>query len=77
MYGADHRRRLIRLAGFDDSPPCAYFVTIVAQGCFTPESVWTVWKAWKFGQKKEPSWGLTLAAWRVMSRAGNHRAWTV
>jgi hypothetical protein len=71
--GADHHRRLIRLAGFDDSPPGAYFVTIVAQGRFTPESIWVAWKGWNFGQKKEPSWGLTLAAWRVMRRTEDHR----
>ena len=75
--GADHRRRLIRLSGFDDSLPGANFVTIVARGRFMPESVWAAWKDWDFGQKKVPSRGLTLAAWRVMSRAGNHRAWTV
>lgn len=44
-----------------------------AQGRFTPESVWTAWKAWEFGQKKAPSRGLTLAAWRVMGRVGIHR----
>ncbi|MDD1767355.1 MAG: hypothetical protein LUQ27_02140 [Methanomassiliicoccales archaeon] len=29
-------------------------------GRFTPESVWTAWKQWEFGQKKEPSRWLTL-----------------
>jgi len=43
-----------------------------AQGRFTPESVWTAWKAWEFGQKKEPSRGLTLVAWRVMGRMGSN-----
>ena len=43
-----------------------------AQGRFTPESVWAAWKAWEFGQKKAPSRGLTLAAWRVMGRMGEN-----
>jgi hypothetical protein len=34
------------------------------QGCFTPESVWTAWKDWEFGQKRIPSRWLTLLAWR-------------
>lgn len=38
------------------------------EGCFTPESVWTAWKDWEFGQKKAPSRGLTLAAWRIIGR---------
>lgn len=36
------------------------------KGCFTVESQWTAWKDWEFGQKKEPSRWLTLAAWRVI-----------
>ena len=39
------------------------------QGCFTLESVWTAWKGWEFGQKKEPSRWLTLLAWRIIGRA--------
>ncbi len=38
------------------------------QGRFTPDSVWTAWKDWEFGQKKEPSRWLTLAAWRIITR---------
>jgi hypothetical protein len=38
------------------------------QGRFTPESVWTAWKDWEFGQKKEPSRWLTLLAWRIIGR---------
>ncbi len=38
-----------------------------AQGRFTPESIWTTWKAWEFGQKREPSRWLTLLAQRVLS----------
>ncbi len=39
-----------------------------AQGRFTPESVWAIWKAYDFGQKKTPSRGLTLLAWRILRR---------
>ena len=35
---------------------------------FTLESVWTAWKDWEFGQKKEPSRWLTLLAWRILRR---------
>jgi len=37
-------------------------------GRYTPESVWTAWKAWEFGQKKEPSAWVTLLAWRIVAR---------
>jgi hypothetical protein len=39
-----------------------------AQGRFTPESVWSAWKEWEFGQKRAPSRWLTLLAWRVIQR---------
>lgn len=39
-----------------------------SDGRFTPESVWTAWKDWGFGQKKEPSRWLTLMAWRIIER---------
>ncbi len=42
--------------------------------CFTPESVWTAWKDWEFGQKKEPSRWLTFLAWRIVSRLEPARA---
>jgi hypothetical protein len=38
------------------------------QGRFTLESVWTHWKDWEFGQKKQPSRWLTLHVWRVLRR---------
>jgi hypothetical protein len=38
------------------------------QGRFTLESIWTAWKDWEFGQKKEPSRWLTLLAWRIIGR---------
>jgi hypothetical protein len=37
-------------------------------GRFSPESIWTAWKDWEFGQKKEPSRWLTLLAWRIIGR---------
>jgi hypothetical protein len=40
------------------------------QGRFTPESVWMAWKGWDFGQKRLPSQGLTLLAWRALQRLG-------
>jgi hypothetical protein len=39
-----------------------------SDGRFTLESVWTAWKDWEFGQKKEPSRWLTLMAWRILGR---------
>ncbi|MBP6802752.1 MAG: hypothetical protein KA362_01465 [Chloroflexi bacterium] len=38
------------------------------QGSFTLESIWTAWKEWEFGQKKQPSRWLTLMAWRSIGR---------
>lgn len=38
------------------------------QGRFTPQSVWTAWSDWDFGQKKEPSPWLTLLSHRVLKR---------
>ncbi len=35
---------------------------------YTPESVWTAWKDWEFGQKKEPSRWLTLHVLRIQKR---------
>lgn len=35
-------------------------------GRFSLESIWTAWKDWEFGQKKEPSRWLTLMAWRIL-----------
>jgi hypothetical protein len=39
-------------------------------GHFSLESVWTAWKDWEFGQKKQPSRWLTLMAWRILGRVG-------
>lgn len=38
------------------------------QGRFTPESIWTAWKDWEFGQKKVPSRWLTFLVWRSLTR---------
>jgi hypothetical protein len=35
------------------------------QGRFSAESVWSAWKEWEFGQKREPSRWVTLVAWRA------------
>ena len=39
-----------------------------SNGCFVPESIWTAWKDWDFGQKKIPSKGLTLFVQRILKR---------
>jgi hypothetical protein len=41
-----------------------------ADGRFTPESVWTPWSEWEFGQKKVPSRWVTMLAWRILTRIG-------
>lgn len=40
------------------------------RGRFTPESVWTPWREWEFGQKREPSRWVTLLGWRIVKRVG-------
>ena len=40
------------------------------QDRYTPESIWTAWKGWDFGQKKQPSAWVTMIAKRAMKRAG-------
>jgi hypothetical protein len=37
-------------------------------GRYTPESVWTAWKDWEFGQKSQPSRWLTLGIVRTFAR---------
>ncbi len=39
-----------------------------AQGRFTPESVWKAWEGWDFGQKRDPSRGLTFFVRRILKR---------
>ena len=43
------------------------------QGRFALESIWTAWKDWEFGQKREPSRWLTLLAWRIIGRVRGSR----
>ncbi len=38
------------------------------QGRFIPESIWTVWKGWDFGQKHEPSPWLTYLIYNIHQR---------
>lgn len=38
------------------------------QGRYVPESIWSDWKGWEFGQKKQPSRWLTLTAYRTLAR---------
>lgn len=40
-------------------------------GQYIPESIWTAWKDWDFGQKKNPSRGLTLYAQRILKHSVN------
>ena len=40
-------------------------------GRFVPESIWTAWKDWDFGQKKIPSRGLTFFVQRILKRSKN------
>jgi hypothetical protein len=37
-------------------------------GRHVPESIWTAWKEWDFGQKKVPSMGLTFYVQRIVKR---------
>jgi hypothetical protein len=38
------------------------------EGRFTAESVWKAWSNWEFGQKKIPSFWLTLQAHKISKR---------
>ena len=38
------------------------------EGRFTAESIWKPWSAWEFGQKKEPSFLVTLEVYQIMKR---------
>ena len=39
-----------------------------AEGRFTAESIWKAWSEWEFGQKKSPSYFLTLRVYQVLHR---------
>ncbi|MDD1770074.1 MAG: hypothetical protein LUO79_03220 [Methanomassiliicoccales archaeon] len=53
--------RLVEMCG-------AIFSKVNPDGSFTPESIWTAWKDWEFGQKKEPSRWLTYLVLRLQKR---------
>jgi len=38
------------------------------EGRFTAESVWKAWSEWEFGQKKNPSFLITLQVYRILKR---------
>jgi hypothetical protein len=64
---------LSRFSWLRSDPRLADMTRVMSQkmgpdGRFTPESVWTPWKSWEFGQKKSPSRWLTLLAWRIIGR---------
>jgi len=46
------------------------------EGRFTAESVWTAWKGWEFGQKREPSRWLTMLTQRTLRRVSPHTTWS-
>jgi len=50
----------------------AMLVTVKAkadpEGYYVPESIWTAWKDWDFGQKRAPSRWLTFLVWRSIER---------
>ncbi len=54
-------RRLYDMVG-------AMMERVGSDGRATPESVWTAWKDWEFGQKKVPSRWVTLLVERVRQR---------
>jgi hypothetical protein len=39
-----------------------------SEGRFTAESIWKVWSEWEFGQKKNPSFLITLQVYRILKR---------
>ncbi len=39
-----------------------------SEGRFTAESVWKAWSEWEFGQKKSPSFLITLQVYRILKR---------
>ena len=40
-------------------------------GQYTPESAWSAWKDWEFGQKKAPSRWLTFIALRILQKTSS------
>lgn len=65
---------LTRLARARDDGRLREMVDIIeskadADGLYTAESVWRDWKAWDFGQKRDPSPWVTLAVRRILERS--------
>ena len=64
---------LSRLPWLSDDPRLREMISVMvakldSDGRATPESVWTAWKDWEFGQKKAPSRWVTLLVERVQQR---------
>ncbi|MBA4385602.1 MAG: hypothetical protein C0410_12760 [Anaerolinea sp.] len=63
---------LSQLPWMKDDPRLVEMKTIIAskadaEGRYTPESIWTAWKEWDFGQKKAPSPYLTYLATKILA----------
>lgn len=63
---------LSQLSWLKEDQRLAEMKAIIAQkadveGQFTPESIWTAWKGWDFGQKKAPSPWLTYLATKILN----------
>ncbi len=64
---------LTRFPWLQNDPRLQEMATLVvakadADNRFTPESIWTAWKGWDFGQKRVPSRWLTLLVVRMLDR---------
>lgn len=64
---------LSRFPQLRDDPGVQEMATLVVTKAdvdnrFTPESIWTAWKGWDFGQKRAPSRWLTLLVVRMLER---------
>ena len=67
---------LSRLPWLSDDPRLREMISVMvakldSDGRATPESVWTAWKDWEFGQKKVPSRWVTLLVERARRRISN------
>ena len=66
---------LTQFSWLHDDPRLQEMIAIVQakaddHGRFAAESVWRAWKAWDFGQKRTPSYWLTLIARCMLNRVG-------
>jgi len=67
---------LSRLPWLSDDPRLREMISVMvakldSDGRATPESVWTAWKDWEFGQKTVPSRWVTLLVERARRRISN------